>query len=102
MYAIELPVEIDHTHQIHLQLPDTVKVGKAKIIVMYEESMPSQKPFKFGLDDFDVINLSGRDWRWMLDLLDNPNQPNQKMTAALEKYQNAKHDDSDTLLNWQP
>ena len=27
MYAIELPVEIDHTHQIHLQLPDTVKVG---------------------------------------------------------------------------
>jgi uncharacterized protein (DUF1778 family) len=44
-------------------------------------------------DDFDVINLSGRDWHWLLDLLDNPNQPNQKMIAALEKYQNAKHDE---------
>lgn len=61
MHALELPVEIDHNHQIHLQLPETVKAGKAKIIIMYEESAPPKKPFKFGLfegkiqisDDFD-------------------------------------------------
>lgn len=63
MHAIELPVEIDQNHQIHLQLPETVKTGKAKIIVMYEEvdARPS-KPLKLGLfegliktsDDFDA------------------------------------------------
>lgn len=65
MHAIELPAEIDQNHQIHLQLPETVKAGKAKVIVMYEEetAKPSKrsKPLKLGLfegkikisDDFD-------------------------------------------------
>ncbi|ANE54114.1 hypothetical protein [Methylomonas sp. DH-1] len=62
MHAIELPADIDQNHQIHLQLPDTVKAGKAKVIVMYEErAAQSSKPFTFGLfagqiqisDDFD-------------------------------------------------
>lgn len=37
MHAIELPADIDQNHQIHLQLPKTVKAGKAKVIVMYED-----------------------------------------------------------------
>jgi hypothetical protein len=37
MHAIELPAEIDHNHQIHLQLPITAASGKAKVIVMYQE-----------------------------------------------------------------
>ena len=47
MHAIELPAEIDQNHQIHLQLPETIKAGKAKVIVMYEEEakQPS-KPIK--------------------------------------------------------
>jgi hypothetical protein len=62
MHAIELPAEIDHNHQIHLQLPKTINVGKAKVIVMYEEETTQLfKPITLGLfkgkiqisDDFD-------------------------------------------------
>jgi hypothetical protein len=62
MRAIELPAEIDHNHQIHLQLPKSVNSGKAKVIVMYEEETPQAfKPITLGLfkgkiqisDDFD-------------------------------------------------
>jgi hypothetical protein len=62
MHAIELPADIDQNHQIHLQLPETVKMGKAKVIVMYEEEAQApSKPLKLGLfegkikisDDFD-------------------------------------------------
>jgi hypothetical protein len=62
MRAIELPAEIDHNHQIHLQLPETIKARKAKVIVMYEdEAAQPSKPITYGLfkgkikisDDFD-------------------------------------------------
>lgn len=61
MHTIELAAEIDQNHQIHLQLPETIKAARAKVIVMYEENTPKLKPFKFGLfagqiqisDDFD-------------------------------------------------
>jgi len=62
MHIIELPAEIDQNHQIHLQLPETIKARKAKVIVMYEdEAAQPQKPITFGLfkgkiqisDDFD-------------------------------------------------
>lgn len=62
MHAIELPAEIDQNHQIHLQLPETIKARKAKVIVMVEEEIAqSSKPLKLGLfegkikisDDFD-------------------------------------------------
>lgn len=62
MHAIEFVAEIDQNHQIHLQLPETVNAGKAKVIVMYEdEAAQPQKPITFGLfkekiqisDDFD-------------------------------------------------
>lgn len=44
MHAIELPADIDQNHQIHLQLPKTVKAGKAKVIVMYEDVTPPLQP----------------------------------------------------------
>ena len=62
MHAIELPAEIDQNHQIHLQLPETIKARKAKVIVMYEdEAAQPSKPITYGLfigkikisDDFD-------------------------------------------------
>lgn len=37
MLALEFLVDIDENHQIHLQLPETVKARKAKVIVLYEE-----------------------------------------------------------------
>ncbi len=69
MQAIELPAEIDQNHQIHLQLPKTIGAGKAKVIVMYEETDPSLKPIKLGLfkgkiqmdDDFNE-SLSDSFW----------------------------------------
>ncbi|MGR8935986.1 MAG: hypothetical protein ACU837_16635 [Gammaproteobacteria bacterium] len=62
MQAIEVPVEIDENHQIHVQLPETIKARKGKILFIYdEETKQPAKPFKFGLfagqieisDDFD-------------------------------------------------
>jgi hypothetical protein len=63
MQALELTAEINGQHQIHLQLPDTVKAGKAKVIVLLEDASDIQPPKKrvFGQfrgkiemsDDFD-------------------------------------------------
>jgi hypothetical protein len=44
MHTIELPAEIDHNNQIHLQLPKTVNARKAKVIVMYEDVAQPLKP----------------------------------------------------------
>jgi hypothetical protein len=49
MHAIELPVEIDSNHQIHLQLPKTIHARKAKVIVIYEEPEQPVKPITLGL-----------------------------------------------------
>jgi hypothetical protein len=49
MQAIELPAEIDHNQQIHLQLPKTIHAQKARVIVMYEEEAPQAKPLTLGL-----------------------------------------------------
>ena len=49
-----------------------------------------------------VIRMSPRDWDWMLNLLENPPMPNAKLQAAMERYQQAKHDDADSFFNWQP
>ena len=63
MQALELNTIINEQHQIHLQLPDTIKAGKAKVIVLLEETAETQPPRKrvFGQfrgkikinDDFD-------------------------------------------------
>ncbi len=44
MHAIEFVTDIDQNHQIHLQLPETVKAGKAKVIVIYEEPKQAEQP----------------------------------------------------------
>ena len=49
-----------------------------------------------------VIRLSGADWNWMLELLDNPPEPNEKLKAAMERYRQAQRDDADSSFNWQP
>jgi hypothetical protein len=46
MQALELTAEINEQHQIHLQLPDTVKAGKAKVIVLLEDASDIQPPKK--------------------------------------------------------
>ena len=49
----------------------------------------------------EVIRLSPRDWNWLLDLLENPPQPNARLQAALERYQKAQRDDAGTTFNWE-
>ena len=39
MQAIELDAVITQNHEIHLKLPDDVKAGHAKVIVMYEKNL---------------------------------------------------------------
>jgi hypothetical protein len=63
MQALELNTVINEQHQIHLQLPPSVKAGKAKVIVLLEEAAEAIPPQKrvFGQfrgkikvgDDFD-------------------------------------------------
>lgn len=61
MYAIELPVQIDENHQIHVQLPDNITAKTARIIVMYEKEATKPRPV-YGsgkglmriADDFDA------------------------------------------------
>ena len=49
----------------------------------------------------EVIRLSPRDWNWLLDLMENPPTPNAKLTAALDHYRKAKHDDAGTSFSWE-
>lgn len=49
----------------------------------------------------DVIRLSGRDWNWLLDLMESPPKPNAKLKAAIKRYQKAKRDDAGTVFSWQ-
>lgn len=50
MQALELTTVIDEHHQIHLQLPDSIKAGKAKVIVLLDETtdMPAPQQRVFG------------------------------------------------------
>ena len=57
MHAIELSAEIDQNQQIHLQLPNTVKAHKARVIIMYEEAEQPKKPVILGLFK-DKIQMS--------------------------------------------
>lgn len=50
----------------------------------------------------DVIRLSPRDWNWLLDLTENPSEPNAKLKAAMKRYQKAKSGDADSVFNWKP
>lgn len=42
----------------------------------------------------NVIPLSPRDWKWLLDLMDSPPKPNSRLKAALKRYGNVKQDDA--------
>ena len=50
----------------------------------------------------EVIRLSPRDWNWLLDLMENPPQPNAKLQAAMKHYQDAKQNNADNTFNWRP
>lgn len=50
----------------------------------------------------EVIRLSLRDWNWLLDLMENPAEPNARLKAALKRYQTARRDDAVTTFSWEP
>ena len=64
MQAIELEANLTESHEIHLQLPDTIHASRVKVIVMYDNDIASIKAPKrvFGqfqgqlsiADDFDA------------------------------------------------
>jgi len=64
MQAIEMNAEVTDEHEIHIKLPDNIKNGTVKVIVMYNEELttsPDIKERQFGqfkgkihmADDFD-------------------------------------------------
>ena len=50
----------------------------------------------------EVIRLSPRDWNWLLDLMENPSEPNVSLKLAMKRYQEAKSDDADPSFSWEP
>ncbi|MDD5275146.1 MAG: hypothetical protein PHR16_03570 [Methylovulum sp.] len=49
MQTIELEATITESHEIHLQLPDNINASRAKVIVMYDETVaPITKKRVFG------------------------------------------------------
>jgi uncharacterized protein (DUF1778 family) len=50
----------------------------------------------------EIIHLSPRDWSWLLDLLDNPPEPNASLKSAMARYQQSRRYDADTSFNWEP
>ena len=49
MHAIELEASVNAEHEIHLALPAHVPPGKARLILLFEESQPSRYPSQFPL-----------------------------------------------------
>jgi uncharacterized protein (DUF1778 family) len=49
-----------------------------------------------------VIRLSAHDAEMFIQALENPPPPNAKLKTALQHYQDAKQDDEDTSISWQP
>jgi len=70
-------VEINHQQQIHLQLPHTVRVRKAKVIVIYDE--PEQSADTLTLSSFlnelpDVPTVMGLSREDIAQHIDNERQ----------------------------
>jgi hypothetical protein len=67
MKAIELETEITADHAIHLKLPNQVRPGRARVIVLYETDDDTKRQIKRKggkLDDFLAAlpgNTPGRD-----------------------------------------
>jgi hypothetical protein len=66
MKAIELEAEITADHAIHLKLPNEVRAGRARIIVLYETDEDAQADIhrtQGNMDDFLATlprNIPGR------------------------------------------
>lgn len=50
----------------------------------------------------EVLRLSPRDWHWLLDLVENPPEPNPTLISAKQRYQNLKLNDANNSFNWEP
>lgn len=50
----------------------------------------------------EAIGLSSRDWRWLLDLMENPPEPNSNLQAAMKRYEEARQGDADNSFDWEP
>ena len=49
-----------------------------------------------------VMRLTARDWACLLDLMDNPPEPNPDLRSALQRYQQARQADATASFDWQP
>jgi hypothetical protein len=71
MQAIELETEIDQNHELHLKLPDDVRAGKAKVVVLCEQ--PEAQAEAEQPQERKPVNLGQfRGQIWMSDDFDDP------------------------------
>ncbi len=60
MQAIELNAVITQNREIHLKLPDNVKAGHAKVIVMYENNLKDNtKPLTNLAENHNLSRFAG-------------------------------------------
>ena len=50
----------------------------------------------------DVIRMSPQGWGWLLELMENPQKPNARLKAAMNRYQKTRRDDADSSFSWEP
>jgi uncharacterized protein (DUF1778 family) len=44
----------------------------------------------------EITRFSPRDCNWLLDLIDNPPEPNARLKSAMTRYQHSRRDDAGT------
>lgn len=49
-----------------------------------------------------TLRLSRRDCERLLDLLENPPEPNPGLKAAMDRYHTIRRGDADSAFDWQP
>jgi hypothetical protein len=81
MQAIEVETEIDENHEIHIRLPAEVGSGKARVVVLYEETgeLPASagpRPVRLGLfqgqaqlEDMALVSADGKFADYPLDVI---------------------------------
>jgi uncharacterized protein (DUF1778 family) len=87
-------------HDVYTTLCKAAELSGASINQFLVQS--ALKEAQAVIEREQVIRMSTHDWNWMLDLLDNPPKPNEKMQAAMERYQETKGDDANSSFNWRP
>ena len=82
------------SHEIYETLRRAAKLSGATVNQFLVQA--ALKEAQAVIEREEVIRLSPRDWNWLLELIENPKAPNDKLKAALARYRETVQSDADT------